>query len=487
MSSTFLGVRLNGVLQGGVTGAVSSITGTTNQVIATAATGDVTLSLPQSIAVASDVTFNSAILSANTAKAMTYSDASKKVVSTGAPTNGQLLVGDTGNIPALATLTGTTNQVVVTNAAHSITLSTPQDIATASTPTFGGLTLAGQLVMAANTIQFTDVTAVYGGAANILDIRNGTSATLTRFLNTYTDATHNEYFSIDWQTQANILTMQTQKGSAGGTARVWNLRYGGIAANAMAIPIATTSPVDLSAGIARSSVCTTGAVAVSRSSTLTATSGTHPELSVTGSFAPTANNTTTYIGVNVAPSWSQTSNNSTGGMYSVYINPTINLSTAGTKSSGHDALRIAVVETALGTGAQNLINAMAGTSGTTPIFSVSNAGVTTWADAANLVFGSSSGTKIGTATTQKIGFYNVTPIIQPSAYTQTYSTTTKTHSNPTAAAVATTGAALTSYGYTESQANAIVTAVNALVIDMVNVKSVLNAAIDDLQALGLAA
>lgn len=52
-------------------------------------------------------------------------------------TNGQLLIGNTtGNTLSLGTLTGTTNQVVVTNGGGTITLSTPQDIATASTPQF---------------------------------------------------------------------------------------------------------------------------------------------------------------------------------------------------------------------------------------------------------------------------------------------------------------------------------------------------------------
>lgn len=70
------------------------------------------------------------------------------------------------------------------------------------------------------------------------------------------------------------------------------------------------------------------------------------------------------------------------------------------------------------------------------------------------------------------------------AYTQTYSTAARTHSNPTATTVVTTAAGLASYGYTEAQANAIVTAVNALVADVANTKQVLNAAIDDLQGIG---
>jgi hypothetical protein len=57
-------------------------------------------------------------------------------------TDGQLLIGNTtGNTLAKATLTGTSNQVVVTNGSGTITLSTPQSIGTGSSPTFAGLNL----------------------------------------------------------------------------------------------------------------------------------------------------------------------------------------------------------------------------------------------------------------------------------------------------------------------------------------------------------
>lgn len=55
-------------------------------------------------------------------------------------TNGQLLIGNTtGNTLTKATLTGTTNQVAVTNGSGSITLSTPQDLASSSNVQFGSL------------------------------------------------------------------------------------------------------------------------------------------------------------------------------------------------------------------------------------------------------------------------------------------------------------------------------------------------------------
>lgn len=113
----------------------------------------------------------------------------------------------------------------------------------------------------------------------------------------------------------------------------------------------------------------------------------------------------------------------------------------------------------------------------------------THGDGTNVIVGSTTGTKIGTATTQKLGFWNVTPVVQPSAYTQTYATATKTHSNPTATSVSTTGSTnVAPFGYTTAaQADAIVTAINALITDLANVKQVLNAVIDDDQAIGIKA
>ena len=56
-------------------------------------------------------------------KTMIYASATPATVtSTAAPTNGQLLIGSTGLIPALGTLTGTANETLITNGAGSITL-----------------------------------------------------------------------------------------------------------------------------------------------------------------------------------------------------------------------------------------------------------------------------------------------------------------------------------------------------------------------------
>lgn len=46
-------------------------------------------------------------------------------------------------------------------------------------------------------------------------------------------------------------------------------------------------------------------------------------------------------------------------------------------------------------------------------WTIADGGNTTWGDAVNMVFNTTTGTKIGTATTQKIAFWNATPIVQP--------------------------------------------------------------------------
>ena len=58
-----------------------------------------------------------------TAKTMLFASAAPAAItSTAAPTNGQILIGSTGNIPALGTLTGTANETLITNGSGSIIL-----------------------------------------------------------------------------------------------------------------------------------------------------------------------------------------------------------------------------------------------------------------------------------------------------------------------------------------------------------------------------
>ena len=49
----------------------------------------------------------------------------------------------------------------------------------------------------------------------------------------------------------------------------------------------------------------------------------------------------------------------------------------------------------------------------TKVWSIADGGSTTWAEGINMVFGGTTGTKIGTATSQRLAFWNKSPIVQP--------------------------------------------------------------------------
>jgi len=86
-------------------------------------------------------------------------------------------------------------------------------------------------------------------------------------------------------------------------------------------------------------------------------------------------------------------------------------------------------------------------------------GTVTLGDGVNVVVNATTGSKFGTATTQKIGFHNATPVIQRASASQAVVTAT------VGAAVVTTASALTSYGYTQAQADSLVARVNSLIVD----------------------
>ena len=100
-------------------------------------------------------------------------------------TNGQLLIGRTSdNTMQLATLTGTTDQIVVTNGSSAITLSTPQSINTTSTPRFARLGLGtGAGASAVLTTTGTFDTGYYNagnsGTSLTIDLLNGMAQKVT--------------------------------------------------------------------------------------------------------------------------------------------------------------------------------------------------------------------------------------------------------------------------------------------------------------------
>lgn len=73
----------------------------------------------------------------------------------------------------------------------------------------------------------------------------------------------------------------------------------------------------------------------------------------------------------------------------------------------------------------------------------------TFAEGVNLSFGTTTGSKLGTAVGQKLGFHNASPTAQRASASQ-------------AAVAATAATSSTPFGYSEAQANAIVTLLNEI-------------------------
>lgn len=132
----------NGQLAIGSTGlspVAATLTGTANQISVTNGAGSITLGLP------SPLTLPGTLNTGLTANTFLFSGAGGALSATAAPTNGQLLIGSTGNAPVAAALTGTANQIAVTNGAGSVTLSIPSTLAIPGTlSSYNGIATAGQ-------------------------------------------------------------------------------------------------------------------------------------------------------------------------------------------------------------------------------------------------------------------------------------------------------------------------------------------------------
>jgi hypothetical protein len=87
-----------------------------------------------------------------------------------------------------------------------------------------------------------------------------------------------------------------------------------------------------------------------------------------------------------------------------------------------------------------------------------------------------------------LGFFGATPVVRVAAYTQTFSTASRTVSNPTFSNLVTTAATnVVPYGFTtQAQADDIATKVNQLAADVAILRQLINSLIDDSQAYGLA-
>jgi len=152
-------------------------------------------------------------------------------------TNGQILVGNTsGNVLALATITGTSNQVTVTNGASSITLSTPQNIDSGATPSFTGANLSGgplnhgsptELTIATGAITATQtyhtVDTESDAATDDLDtISGGTTGDVI-----FIQANHTDRTVVVKHGTGNIQTSNSSDISLDDTTKLVHLLYDG--------------------------------------------------------------------------------------------------------------------------------------------------------------------------------------------------------------------------------------------------------------------
>lgn len=179
LADIIFGLTADRLVYGTATGGLSSvasltswIAGTTNQITVTDdGDGTATLSLPQNIHAAASPTFAGLTLSGLTAS---------RLIST----NGSSVLASSDLFSWIA---GTSNQITVTDDADgTVTLSLPQDIHSAASPTFADLTLsnltASRLVStdgSSKMASVADLTSWIAGTSNQITVTNDADGTIT--------------------------------------------------------------------------------------------------------------------------------------------------------------------------------------------------------------------------------------------------------------------------------------------------------------------
>lgn len=286
-SPTFVGATLSGLTASRL---VSTSAGSALQSEAFTANGQLLIGSATGAFTKATITAGTGVTVTNGAGSITLSVTSGTFAPIG---EAYVTIGNTAGLTAERALTGTSNQVVVTdNGANStVVLSTPQDIATSSSPTFADLTLTGGDLIATTTTTFnlinaTQTTINFGGAATTLSI--GAATGTATFNNTTLAAkaiTASTTLTVTGDTAlngANVTTSQTTINVFNGTATTGNL-FGA----------ATTLTVG----------ATTGTLTI-RNTTLSAKAGTFSTtLAVTGNagFGASATLTTTQVDVIATP------------------------------------------------------------------------------------------------------------------------------------------------------------------------------------------
>jgi hypothetical protein len=206
-----------------VTVAATSATGTLTFTTSTStfSTGGATFALTagQSASLSSDgtnwIVYRGAgtTLTLGTGVAAALAD---NVLSSGSftPQNGSIASGD---CLKWSTTSGVTDAGAACGSGGSSTLTV------GSTSTSGGA--AGQIMFDSGSV--LEEQAGFGYSSGLLTVQNGATAQGLDVYNTYTSATSYERGVFDWTTNSNVLTIGTQKGSGGGSARNLEFVVGG--------------------------------------------------------------------------------------------------------------------------------------------------------------------------------------------------------------------------------------------------------------------
>lgn len=131
-----------------------------------------------------------------------------------APTNGQLLIGNGGSY-VVANLTGTANQISIANGSGSITLSTPQDIATSSNVQFGSFGVGTAASGTAGEIRATNqITSYYSDERlkqNIQEITDALDKVMSLRGVTYQPNAIAEELGYKKQNEVGVIAQDVEK------------------------------------------------------------------------------------------------------------------------------------------------------------------------------------------------------------------------------------------------------------------------------------
>lgn len=374
-----------------VDGSVQRINTATNTVTATIFTGK------QSYNLCFDGSYLWVANSGFTDNAVTkLATAQTGAIDLSAVSDGQFLMGSSArNSMSLGTITGTANQVISTVGSASITLSTPQNINTTSSPTFAALTLTAALTEAnGGTHQSTYATGdtLYASAANTLSKLTGNITATKNFLGQTGNGSASAAPTWAVLAAGDIPSLAASKINSGTLA----VAQGGTNLGSYAVGdilfASGTGTIGKLADVA------TGQVLVSGGANTAPGYSASPSLS---SLTLTSGLTLTGATITGTPTWSsnQAITLSTGSQPNVTSLGTVaGLTMTGTLSMS---------------GTPVISGSPASTLGATTVTTLGTGGNVTLATGNNLVLATSgAGTQIGTGTTQLLGFYGATAVAQ---------------------------------------------------------------------------